>query len=254
MSSTLRSLWMWCATITAVLLWLPLLSILRLFDRKPPYFRAGRWFRLLGMAMVKLNPAWRVHISGKEQVARRHPYVVVSNHQSLVDIPLISCLPWEMKWIAKAELFKIPIVGWMMRMAGDIPLDRKGRGGAQALLRAKKYLQLNCPVMIFPEGTRSPDGRLQPFTDGAFHLAIKAQVPVLPIVLEGSHPCLEKGSWKFGEPQDIYMKVLPPVPTTGMTSRDTTALRDKVHRRIAEELSLMRNVSPEEVVSEARPE
>jgi 1-acyl-sn-glycerol-3-phosphate acyltransferase len=203
------------------------------------------------MAMVKLSPGWRVHISGKEHMERGRAYVVVSNHQSLVDIPLISCLPWEMKWIAKAELFEIPIVGWMMRMAGDIPLDRKSRGGAQALLRAKTYLQLNCPVMIFPEGTRSPDGRLQPFTDGAFHLAIKARAPVLPIVVEGSHPCLQKGSWKFGEPQDIYLKVLPPVPTSGMTSRDTTALRERIHRQIVEQLSLMRNVPPEEVVRQA---
>jgi 1-acyl-sn-glycerol-3-phosphate acyltransferase len=242
---------MWFAIITAVLLWLPLLSVIRLFDRTPPHFQTGRWFRRLGMTMIKLNPAWKVHISGKEYVERGRAYVVVSNHQSLVDIPLISCLPWEMKWIAKAELFEIPIVGWMMRMAGDIPLDRKSRGGAQALLRAKTYLQLNCPVMIFPEGTRSPDGRLQPFTDGAFHLAIKAQAPVLPIVLEGSHPCLQKGSWKFGEPQDIYLKILPPVDTSGMTSRETTALRERIHQQIVEQLSLMRHVPPEEVVHQA---
>ena len=246
MSSTLRSIWMWLATITSILLWLPMLSIIRLFDRTPPYFVAGRMFRRLGKLMVTLNPAWRVHIAGKQYVDTHQAYVVVSNHQSLVDIPLLSCLPWEMKWIAKAELFRIPIVGWMMRMAGDIPLDRQQRSGAQALLRAKRYLQQNCSVMIFPEGTRSQDGSVQPFTDGAFHLAIKARVPVLPIAIEGSHSCLEKGSWKFGEPRDIFLTILPPISTAGLTSRDTGALKERVHREVVAQVEKLRGQIPRE--------
>jgi 1-acyl-sn-glycerol-3-phosphate acyltransferase len=247
MKSTVRSLWMWVSTVVVIIIWLPLLGLIYLFDRNPSRFITGRWFRRLGMAMIKLNPAWRVHISGKEHFDPGQAYVVVSNHQSLVDIPIISCLPWEMKWIAKAELFRIPVVGWMMRMAGDIPLDRKQRGGAQALLRAKRYLQHKCPVMVFPEGTRSPDGLTHSFTDGAFHLAVKAQVPVLPLVIEGSHPCLEKGSWKFGEPQDIFLKVLPAMKTTGLTSKDTVMLRDRVRRLIVEQLAQMRGAQPQEV-------
>lgn len=236
MISILKSIWIWVAMISLIVLWLPLLGIIWLFDRNPVRFRTGRWFRRLGVSMVKCNPAWRVHVSGVENFESERAYVVVSNHQSLADIPLICLLPWEMKWIAKAELFRLPFVGWMMRMAGDIPLDRGQRSGAPALLRAKKYLQQKCPVMIFPEGTRSPDGSVKGFTDGAFLLAIKAGVPVLPLAVEGSYAALRKNSWRFGEPQDVYLTVLPPIDTTGLSSRDVESLRERSRRMIEEEV------------------
>lgn len=223
---------MWFSSVSLILIWLPLLSTIYLFDRDPVRYWTGRWFRRLGASMVKANPAWRVHVSGKEHVDFKRAYVVVSNHQSMVDIPLLCLLPWEMKWIAKIELFRLPVVGWMMKMAGDIPVDRQKRGGSQALLRARAYLQQKCPVMIFPEGTRSPDGVLRPFTDGAFLLAIKAQVPILPIAIDGSSTCLQKNSWKFGEPQDIFIKVMPPVNTVGMTTENTGKLRDEIWRMV----------------------
>jgi 1-acyl-sn-glycerol-3-phosphate acyltransferase len=241
MTTYLRSLWMWLSTLVLIVLWLPLLSLIHLFDFNPARLRTGRWFRRLGAAIVRANPAWHIHISDIENMDPKTAYVVVSNHQSLVDIPLISCLPWEMKWIAKTELFRVPLVGWMMRLAGDIPLDRQNRGGVQALLRAKKYLQQGCPVMIFPEGTRSPDGEVHAFTDGAFRLAIKSQVPVLPLAVEGTHSCLQKGSWKFGEPRDVYLKVLPPVETSGLKAGDAENLRDGIRRTIASEVARWRN-------------
>lgn len=224
--------------------WLPLLGAIRLFDRNPLHMRTGLWFRRLGISMIRSNPAWRVHVSGKENCDPVRPYVVVSNHQSMVDIPLICLLRREMKWIAKVELFRVPIVGWMMRMAGDIPLDRSRRGGAPALLKAKKYLSQGCPVMIFPEGTRSLDGNVQPFTDGAFHLAIKAQVPVLPVALEGSHSCLPKDSWRFGDPRDICVRILPALETTGLTAKDVPMLRDKTRQAIIEQVEDCRKTLP----------
>lgn len=238
MSSTLRSIWVWCVCIGLILVWLPLLSVVYLFDRNPLRIRTGRWFRRLGAGMVKSNPAWRVHVSGKEHVDFKRAYVVVSNHQSMVDIPLLCLLPWEMKWIAKIELFRLPIVGWMMKMAGDIPVDRQRRGGSTALLRAKAYLLQNCPVMIFPEGTRSPDGLIRPFTDGAFRLAIKAHVPVLPVAIDGSFTCLQKNSWRFGEPQDIFIRVLSPIDTAGMKAENTGELRDTAWRMIDENVKI----------------
>ena len=237
MTTLIRSLWMWLSAAALILFWFPLLCIIRLFDTNPVRFRTGRWFRRLGEAIVRANPAWHIHIADGESSKVRSACVVVSNHQSLVDIPIISCLPWEMKWIAKAELFKIPLVGWMMRMAGDIPLDRQHRSGAPALLKARKYLQQGCPVMIFPEGTRSPDGEVHSFTDGAFRLAIKAQAPILPLAIEGSHSCLQKGSWKFGEPRDVFVKVLPPVETTGLSSQDSQSLRDRIREMIADQVA-----------------
>lgn len=245
MLSTLRSLWIWTAVVALILLWLPLLAVIRLFDGDPVRYRTGFWFRRLGRAMTTVNPAWRLHISGETIDNPRRPYVVVSNHQSHADIPIISNLPWEMKWIGKAELFSIPVIGWMMALSGDIPLDRQDRrSGVKMLLAASKVLQQKCSVMFFPEGTRSPDGRVGRFNDGAFHLAIKAGVPVLPVAVEGSYACLPKKSWKYGAPSDIHVRVLPPVETAGLTSSDVEALREKVRQMIIRQVAEFRSVTP----------
>lgn len=244
MLASLRSIWIWSAVSLLIVMWLPLLAFIRLFDGDPVRYRTGRWFRRLGVAMTKVNPTWNLKISGETIRNPRNPYVVVSNHQSFADIPLISHLPWEMKWVAKQELFKVPFIGWMLRLAGDIPLDRQNRrSGARMLLTAGKYLSQHCSVMFFPEGTRSPDGRVGTFTDGAFAMAVKAQVPVLPVAVDGSRDCLPKRSWKFGPAQTIRLKVLPPIDTAGMTMGDVPALRDRVRGVIIEQIAEWRGVN-----------
>ncbi len=248
MLSTLRSIWIWSAVALLIIAWLPLLAIIRLFDRDPVHYRTGRWFRKLGVAMTKVNPTWNLMISGESVENPRNPYVVVSNHQSFADIPLISHVPWEMKWVAKTELFRVPFVGWMLRLAGDIPLDRRDRrSGARMLLSAANYLSQHCSVMFFPEGTRSPDGHVGEFTDGAFALAVKGHVPVLPIAVDGSRDCLPKRSWKFGPAQTIRLRVLPAVSTTGMTMEDVPALREQVRGLIVGQIAEWRDVRKEEV-------
>jgi len=249
MQSTFRSLWIWTVVTLLILLWLPLLAIVRLFDRDPVRYRTGRWFRRLGAAVTRVIPSWRLQIENADIVRNpRNPYVVVANHQSMADIPLISRLPWEMKWIGKEELFKLPILGWMMQMAGDIPVRRGDKeSGEQALREAQKVLQQKCSVMFFPEGTRSRNGQVLPFKKGAFKVAIEAQVPILPIVLDGSTDCLPKSGWKFGAPGDIRLKVLPPVSTTGLTLADEPALRERVRQQIIQQLAQWRETSPESV-------
>jgi 1-acyl-sn-glycerol-3-phosphate acyltransferase len=248
MLASLRSIWIWFAVSLLILLWLPLLALIRLFDNDPVRYRTGRWFRRLGVAMTKVNPLWDLRVSGERIANPRNPYIVVSNHQSFADIPLISHVPWEMKWVAKQELFRIPFIGWMMRLAGDISLDRQDRrSGARMLLTASKYLQNRCSVIFFPEGTRSPDGRVGNFTDGAFALAVRAQVPLRPIVVEASRDCLPKRSWRFGPAQVIQLKVLPPVDTAGMTMNDVPRLRDQVRSSIIRQVAEWRGVSCEVV-------
>ncbi|HUI09693.1 MAG TPA: lysophospholipid acyltransferase family protein [Bacteroidota bacterium] len=245
MRQTLRSLWIWTAVGTLIVAWLPLLALLRVFDRDPARYRTGRWFRRLGVAMTRVNPSWRLDRDGEKIANPRRPYVVVSNHQSLADIPIISHLPWEMKWIAKAELFRVPLVGWMMRLAGDIPVDRSDpRSGARMLLAAHRCLALKCSVMFFPEGTRSADGRVGSFNQGAFHIAIKAGVPVLPLAVDGTRDCLPKKSWKFGPPLDIRLRVLPPVDTEGYPPGRAGELAGEVRRRIIAQLASWRGVEP----------
>ena len=231
-----------------ILFWLPLLAMIRLFDRDPALYTTGRWFRRLGAAMTRVNPVWNISIKGLPERYVRKPVVVVSNHQSLADIPVISRLPWEMKWVGKRELFRLPIIGWMMRLAGDIPLERgDARSGARVLGAAARYLKKNCPVIIFPEGTRSPDGLVSRFTDGAFHLAIASQVPVLPVAIEGTRNALPKKNWRFGATINISVTVLPEVPTTGLTRKDVETLRDRIRAMICESIASSRNVPPASV-------
>lgn len=244
----IRSSFIWLISSLLILLWLPLLVISRLFDRDPVLYRTGYLFRKLGNAMLWANPMWRLHISGETITNPRNPYMVVSNHQSLADIPLISNLPWEMKWMGKVELFKLPIIGWMMHLSGDISVDRNNpRSGALALIKAQRYLEKHCSVIIFPEGTRTTDGRVRPFSDGAFHLAIRAKVPVLPLVVEGSRDCIPKNSWKFGKPSDIYLKILPPIETSSLSVQDVSSLRDNVRNVIMGQIAEWRSVPTETV-------
>lgn len=226
-------MWTWIALSVLMVAWLPLLAVIRAFDRDPVRYRTGLWFRRLGRTMTRLHSGWQVEVESVDGLDPRHPYVVVCNHQSLADIPVISCLPWEMKWVAKEELFRIPVVGWMMRLAGDIPVQRTDRrSGAAALIRAREYLQLRCSVMFFPEGTRSRDGRVGPFSDGPFLLAIRTGVPILPLALDGTRDALPKESWRFGPPQRIRLRVLEPVPTDSLSPSDAAALRARVRDRI----------------------
>lgn len=236
-----RSLWIWLASAALIVLWTPVVAFVRLFDREPRRLRTARLFRRLGPLLAKVNP-WRIHISGHENLSPGGVYVVVSNHQSLADIPLVAHLPIDAKWLGKAELFRIPIVGWMMQMAGDIPVDRTNRGkAARALLECGRYLRRRCSVVFFPEGTRSKDGQVLPFNDGPFQLAIREGIPVLPLVIEGSGSALPKATWLFGPAQDIHLKVLEAIPVEGWNVRQTADLRDTVRQRIVDELSRLRN-------------
>jgi 1-acyl-sn-glycerol-3-phosphate acyltransferase len=244
----IRSLLVWITSGIVIFLGLFVLAVSRLFDRDPVLYRTGFLFRKVGKALTQINPSWKLHLSGETITNPRQPYVVVCNHQSLADIPLISNLPWEMKWMAKEELFKIPIVGWMMRLAGDISVNRKNpRSGALALLKAQSVLEKKCSVMIFPEGTRTLDGCVRQFTDGAFHLAIKAKVSILPLVIEGSRDCIPKHSWIFGKPSDIFLKVLPPIETSALTIQDVPTLRTAVRTEIMKQIAEWRSLPIEAV-------
>jgi 1-acyl-sn-glycerol-3-phosphate acyltransferase len=244
-ANLLRSAWIWAATAALILLWAPLLGSIRLFDFEPRHLRTGRWFRRLGRVLAKINP-WRIHISGSENLHANQAYVVVSNHQSLGDIPLISHLKLDTKWLAKAELFRVPFIGWMLRMAGDVPIDRSDRRkGAQALLRCARYLREGCSVVFFPEGTRSRDGQVMPFNEGPFQLAVREHIPILPLVVEGSGAALPRNSWIFGGIQNIHLRVLEAVSVDGWNIKQVPALRDAVRQRIVDELSRLRGAGRE---------
>jgi 1-acyl-sn-glycerol-3-phosphate acyltransferase len=230
----LRSGWIWAANVTLILLWTPLIALVRLFDRDPLHRRTARWYRRLGRVLARVNP-WQVEVLGLEHVERGRHYVVVSNHQSLADIPVVCHVPLDTKWLAKAELFRLPVIGWMLKMAGDIPVDRSNkRSAARALLECSRRLREGCSVVFFPEGTRSPDGTVLPFNEGPFQLAIREQVNVLPLAISGSGNALPRGTWMFGPTQTVRLQVLAPVEVEGMTVKQSGELRDRVRQQIVE--------------------
>src|SRR3954447_5528715 len=239
---TVFSVWSWFALGIIVLVWTPMVAITRLvtmpFDKGA--YAAGYLFRKLTVVHQKLTPLWTFRTSGDLPADMRRPYVVVANHESFVDILLISHLPFEMKWMSKTEMFKIPWVGWAMRLAGDIELDRSDpRAGAHALIESRDRLKHKESVMIFPEGTRSESGYLQEIKDGAFRLAIQLGLPILPLAVVGTRDALVKHDWRFGY-SEAEVRVLEPIETTGMTKRDSPALRERARTEIAEALAEMR--------------
>jgi len=253
--SVIRTLFVWILFVGLLLVWFPILAVIRLFDRDPVHYRSGRFYRSMAKPLVKLIPIWRLIFTGEKNLHLRRPYVVVSNHQSLLDIPIIAYIGMEMKWVAKKELFSVPLLGWMMSLADDIKLDRRqARSGVQAMIRARKCLQADYPVVFFPEGTRSRDGRVHAFSDGPFHLAIKAGALILPLAIEGANECIPKNSWRFGPPRDVHIHVFPPLPTAGYTLKQAGELQERVRRMIVEQIAVWRQAAPEAVDGLVKPE
>lgn len=230
---SLVSVWVWLVLVACVVLWLPTMALARLFTLGDPgRYRVGYIFRQIGRVTATLNPFWKFTYAGTIPSDPRRPYVVVSNHESFADILLISHLPWEMKWLSKAELFKIPVMGWLMHLAGDVPVKRGfGPSAVEAITRCKEILSRRVSVMIFPEGTRSETADLLPFKDGAFRLAIDARVPILPLALHGTSTALRKHDWRFGRSTAI-VEVLEPVETAGLTTDDIPVLKDRIRTTI----------------------
>jgi len=248
MSASIKSFFIWTGVALLVMIWLPVLAICRLFDPDPAHYYTGKLFRKLGKSISNINPNWKLNISGRTDLNDRQPYVMVCNHLSTADIPLISNLPWEMKWVAKKELFDTPVVGWMMKLAGDICVDRRAKNRKEITFKqARYYLDNNCSVMFFPEGTRSRTGKLNAFTRGAFELAIREQKPILPMVIDGTQNTLPKKSWKFGVAKHIKLKVLDPISTEGLEQSDIRSLTEQARGQILDQLAEWRQADPEEV-------
>lgn len=220
--------------VLAVVFLVPMAAATLLCRRGADRRLRGQWMRRFGRTTARLTPLWRFSVEGERPAGiDRESFVVVSNHQSTADPFLLSSLPWDMRWVAKEELFRLPLVGWLMRLSGDIPLRRGDRESVTEMMAAcRETLAAGMSVMLFPEGTRSPDGKLLPFKDGAFLLALETGRPILPLALFGTRTCRPKGSLWFGD-ADAVVRVLEPISTAGLTAADLPRLKEMVHARIA---------------------
>jgi 1-acyl-sn-glycerol-3-phosphate acyltransferase len=173
----------------------------------------GSWMarRLWAPFLVRITGS-RIIIHGSENVDSRQPTIYVCNHQSAIDIPvLFIALPVNFRFVAKSQLRWVPILGWYMWAAGHIFIDRgHGRRAFQALERAARQIRNGKSIVVYPEGTRSPDGRIQPFKKGSFALALKAGVRMCPVTIEGSHGVMPKNSWII-TPGEIHVKIGKPI-------------------------------------------
>ncbi len=232
--TTVASIWTWALLALGLVVALPGVVLLRLVARRWDRwnYRGGRWFRNVGRWSALVTPRWRFETRGTMPEDPRHPYVVVSNHESFADMLLLSHLPWEMKWLSKSEIFRIPVLGWLLWGAMDVGVKRgRGTSARDAMVECKARLADRVSVMIFPEGTRSPSTEMLPFKDGAFRLAIEAGVPILPLALYGTRDAIAKHDWRIN-PAHAIVEVLAAEATTGLTLADLPALRDRVRERI----------------------
>jgi 1-acyl-sn-glycerol-3-phosphate acyltransferase len=213
------------------------------FDRQRRLLH--RYSCLWAAHYVWLSPFWFVTVIGRDRVEEHPPYVIVSNHQSLGDILVLFSLHRHFKWISKAAVFKVPFLGWNMRLNDYVPIVRGDSGSIEKMMtHCRSHLERGSSILMFPEGTRSMDGRLRPFKHGAFTLAVEAGVPVLPIVVEGTRDALPKQGFLFKKVAHMTVEVLEPI----QPGTDPQALRDAVRQRLARRLAVLRGLAPEDVV------
>ncbi len=184
-----------------------------------------------------MMPAWSLTISGREKIERRAQYIIVSNHQSQLDILVAFRLFFPFKWVSKVEVFRLPFVGWNMYLNRYIGLRRGDKDSIRQMMQSCAHaLAAGCCVYFFPEGTRSRTGRLKPFKPGAFILARQMQVPILPVVIKGTRAALPKYSLNFHGRHLIRLKVLDAIQPSDFAGLSIEQLAETVRARIAAEL------------------
>ena len=200
-----------------------------------------------------IEASWsKLTITGRENLARFPVAVYVSNHTSYMDTPVIfASLPFQFRILAKQELWQWPFIGWFLGRSGQMPIDTANpHATLSSLGGAVKALRSGMPLFVFPEGGRTPNGDLRPFLSGAAYLAIRAQVPLIPMALSGVYDLLPIHT-KHLYPGKLKLHVGEPIETAGMTVRQMNELTDRVRAAIEEMLA--QDVPAAQEVSEPQP-
>lgn len=234
---TVFSIFTWLEIFVLFILFMPFQLIIFLvtapFDRhrKIMHYNSGIWASFA----LFLSPSFRVKITGKEYLDRKKNYVVVMNHQSLLDILLSFRLFYPFKMIGKKALSTVPIVGWNLYLSGHIMVDRRSRESQfNAIRRMEKILESGDSMLIYPEGTRTKDGKIAEFKKGAFRSAAVTGTDLLPIVLQGAYEALPKRGIIVNGIYTLSMQVLPPIPVE--KGSDPAELARKCHDIMSERI------------------
>jgi 1-acyl-sn-glycerol-3-phosphate acyltransferase len=239
MQRRLGSLLFWSFLATSSILLFPLAVLI--WALTAPFDRRRVWLHRFTCFWASLytwtNPVWRVRVEGRERIRRGVPYVMVANHQSLLDILVLFRLFVHFKWVSKIENFRIPFIGWNMRLNRYIQLVRGDKQSIGAMMSAcSRALDEGNSIMMFPEGTRSPDGRLRAFKHGAFTLAQGSGCAILPILLDGTADALPKRGFVLQGRHAIRVRVLDEIPHEKIKDRPVEAVSEEVWRIFAGEL------------------
>ena len=229
--SRLRSYFILDPLIWAYTLVLGTISLIcSLFDRsgRVQHRLARLWSQLIMKTI--LSP---VKVTGMERVDVSRPRVYAVTHSSALDIPILYVhLPFQFRIVFKSELLGYPFIGWHLKRSGQVCINQQNPASSVGAIKsALKSLKRGVPLVIFPEGGRTRDGQLQPFLPGAFFLAIKAQADIVPVALVGTFDLLPMNTYHI-KCQPLEMRVGEPIPTAGLSLRDTEAVSAKVRAAI----------------------
>ncbi|MDR3365583.1 MAG: 1-acyl-sn-glycerol-3-phosphate acyltransferase [Prevotellaceae bacterium] len=189
-------------------------------------------------------PFCRVVVKGREYAAKGQPYVITSNHQSMLDILLLHHVPLYFRWVSKREVYRLPLVGQLLWLRGDMCIKRGDSKSARKMMQdCSDFLRKGISVMMFPEGTRSKTGQIGRFKGGAFALAKSGNVAILPVAIDGTRSFFGGKGWWFNARQLFQVTIMPPISVEEVARTDVNALQEKVHELICAEHSRMLAIS-----------
>jgi len=239
----LKSIIIWLIGITIIIVFFPITFIVWLlafpFDRNR---KIVHWLLVYQAWVIShLVPIWRIHVEGRKKAKPGTTYVIICNHQSILDILIINCLRYRFKWISKIEVNSVPVLGWYVKMADYISVDRGDKESKEKMMEeAYECLKKNISIMIFPEGTRSADSQISFFKRGAFQLAISTRKPILPVIMDGTGNVLPKHGIIFGGFHKIDIMVLDPVTPESFGTDDCDKLAMQFQEMMKKELQKLR--------------
>jgi 1-acyl-sn-glycerol-3-phosphate acyltransferase len=242
----LKSIIVWLVSIVYMVLFFPLTFIVWLFvlpfDRER---KITHWMLIYqSWMLIWVMPIWKIKVEGRKKAIKGTAYVIISNHQSILDILLINCLRYRFKWISKIENMKLPVLGWYLRMADYITVDRGNKESKEEMMeKSYQCLKRGTSIMMFPEGTRSADREIGFFKRGAFQLAISTNRQILPILIDGSGGVLPKHGLIFSTGHKIRIRVFDPVPPDSFGTDNPDILSLKFSTFMTEALKELRSKS-----------
>lgn len=240
----IKSLWVWFSSILFVILAFPVALILWLlslaFDSRR--LMNNRWMVIQGIVVTKMSPFWKVITEGREKIDHDQAYVIVPTHQSMLDIVFFNMLRHRLRWVSKIEVFRVPLLGWEMRMVKYIELVRGNKSSVIKMMeQCVESLQDGISVVLFPEGTRSLTGVIGKFKTGAFQLAVKTDKPLLPVLIDGTGEILPKKGLIFGSRRIVRIRVLDPIFPGQFGTGDPEELAARVRSLMVTAMDEMRS-------------